>query len=70
LEIADCKHGACAAGHPKKSCFPQICDEPGLVREYSDTLLIFLLNGLRPAKYRERYDVVVEAGDSLVQAIA
>jgi len=40
------------------------------VREYSDTLLIFLLKGLRPAKYRERYDVVVEAGDSLVQAIA
>jgi hypothetical protein len=41
-----------------------------LVREYSDTLLIFLLKGLRPAKYRERYDVVVEAGDSLVRAIA
>jgi hypothetical protein len=41
-----------------------------LVREYSDTLLIFLLKGLRPAKYRERYDVAVEAGDSLVQAIA
>jgi hypothetical protein len=40
------------------------------VREYSDTLLIFLLKGLRLAKYRERYDVVVEAGDSLVQAIA
>jgi hypothetical protein len=41
-----------------------------LVREYSDTLLIFLLKGLRPAKYRERYDVAVEAGESLVQAIA
>jgi hypothetical protein len=41
-----------------------------LVREYSDTLLIFLLKGRRPAKYRERYDVVVEAGDSLVRAIA
>jgi hypothetical protein len=41
-----------------------------VIREYSDTLLIFLLKGLRPAKYRERYDVVVEAGDSLVQAIA
>jgi hypothetical protein len=41
-----------------------------LVREYSDTLLIFLLKGLRPAKYRERYDVAVEAGDSLVQAMA
>ena len=32
--------------------------------------MIFLLKGLRPAKYRERYDVVVEAGDSLVRAIA
>jgi hypothetical protein len=41
-----------------------------LVREYSDTLLIFLLKGLRPAKYRERYDVAVEAGDNLVQAMA
>ena len=41
-----------------------------LVRKYSDTLLIFLLKGLRPAKYRERYDVAVEAGDSLVQAMA
>jgi len=40
-----------------------------LVREYSDTLLIFLLKGLRPAKYRKRYDVVVEAGESLVRAM-
>jgi hypothetical protein len=30
-----------------------------LIREYSDTLLIFLLKGLRPAKYGERYDVAV-----------
>ena len=29
----------------------------GSVREYSDTLLIFLLKGLRPDKYRERYQV-------------
>lgn len=28
----------------------------GFVREYSDTLLIFLLKGLRPEKYRERVD--------------
>jgi hypothetical protein len=42
----------------------------GVIREYSDTLLIFLLKGLRPAKYRERYDVAVEAGESLVQAMA
>ena len=29
----------------------------GYVREYSDTLLIFLLKGLRPEKYRERMEV-------------
>lgn len=28
----------------------------GHVREYSDTLLIFLLKGVRPEKYRERVD--------------
>jgi len=48
----------------------QMGKQVGVIREYSDTLLIFLLKGLRPAKYRERYDVAVEAGDSLVQAIA
>lgn len=29
----------------------------GKVREYSDTLLIFMLKARRPEKYRERYDV-------------
>lgn len=29
----------------------------GLIREYSDTLLIFLLKGGRPDKFRERQDV-------------
>jgi len=28
----------------------------GFIREYSDVLLIFLLKGLRPAKYRERVE--------------
>ena len=28
----------------------------GMVRRYSDTLLIFLLKGARPEKYRDRYD--------------
>ena len=32
-------------------------EEVGAVRKYSDTLLIFLLKGANPAKYRERYDV-------------
>ncbi len=33
----------------------------GTIREYSDTLLIFTLKGLRPEKYRERYDQRVTA---------
>lgn len=36
--------------------------ECGHVREYSDTLTIFLLKARRPAKYRERSNVVV-SGD-------
>ena len=31
----------------------------GTVRKYSDTLLIFLLKGARPEKYRERSDMKV-----------
>jgi hypothetical protein len=31
--------------------------EVGLVRKYSDTLLIFLLKGAKPDKYRDRQDV-------------
>lgn len=29
----------------------------GSIRKYSDTLLIFLLKGAAPAKYRERYEI-------------
>lgn len=29
----------------------------GTIREYSDTLLIFLLKGGRPARYREKHEV-------------
>ncbi|MPZ68594.1 MAG: terminase [Actinobacteria bacterium] len=29
----------------------------GMIREYSDTLLIFSLKALRPEKYRDRFDV-------------
>lgn len=32
----------------------------GTVRKYSDTLLIFLLKGARPDKYRERTSITVE----------
>jgi hypothetical protein len=30
-------------------------EECGTIRKYSDVLLIFLLKGMRPDKYRERY---------------
>ena len=33
-------------------------DQVGTVRQYSDTLLIFLLKGWRPERYRERREVV------------
>jgi hypothetical protein len=35
----------------------------GSVQEYSDTLLIFLLKGARPDKYRERVDMTVNIRD-------
>ncbi len=31
-------------------------EEPLAIREYSDSLLMFLLRGAKPQKYRERYD--------------
>ena len=34
----------------------------GSVREYSDTLLIFMLKGTRPEKYRDRQQIDVTAG--------
>lgn len=40
--------------------------EPGgYVRKYSDTLLIFLLKGARPEKYRERYEHTGKDGEAL-----
>ena len=36
----------------------------GVVTEYSDTLAIFLLKGLKPDKYRERYDHRVDVNDN------
>ncbi|HHW41269.1 MAG TPA: hypothetical protein GXX19_08995 [Syntrophomonadaceae bacterium] len=39
----------------------QVC---GTVTEYSDTLLIFLLKGARPEKYKERSNVELENGAS------
>ena len=32
-------------------------EQVGAIQEYSDTLLIFMLKGARPEKYRERSDV-------------
>ena len=40
----------------------------GTVRKYSDTLLIFLLKGARPEKYRERSDVKVSGEIAKVYA--
>jgi len=34
----------------------------GTIRKYSDTLLIFLLKGLRPERYRERYELSGQGG--------
>jgi hypothetical protein len=42
--------------------------EVGTVRKYSDTLLIFLLKGARPEKYRERSDVKVSGEIAKVYA--
>jgi hypothetical protein len=41
-----------------------------LVREYSDTLLIFLLKAIRPEKYRERSEVTVPGLTDLVERLA
>lgn len=37
----------------------------GYVKKYSDTLLIFLLKGARPEKYRERYEHTGKDGEAL-----
>ena len=36
--------------------------ECGVIRKYSDTLLIFLLKGGRPERYRERHEVTGKDG--------
>ena len=38
----------------------------GVEREYSDTLLIFLLKGAAPEKYRERHEVTGEGGKPII----
>ena len=42
-------------------------EECGAVRKYSDTLLIFLLKGRRPDKYRERVQIDVNQLDSEIE---
>ena len=39
--------------------------EVGRVRKYSDVLLIFLMKGARPEKYRERTEVIGKGGEPL-----
>lgn len=38
----------------------------GFVKEYSDTLLIFLLKGAKPEKYRERFEHTGKDGKDLI----
>ena len=42
----------------------------GMVHKYSDTLLIFLLKGAKPEKYRERHEVMGKDGAPLFKAYA
>lgn len=42
-------------------------DECGTVRKYSDTLLIFLLKGRKPDKYRERVTIDVHKLDTDIE---
>lgn len=41
----------------------------GSIREYSDTLLIFLLKGRRPEKYRERHELSGPNGGPIPHAV-
>lgn len=41
----------------------------GMVRKFSDTLLIFLLKGARPGKYRERVDITLDI-DATIRRMA
>lgn len=41
----------------------------GTIRRYSDTLLIFLLNGARPEKYRHRHELTGKDGAPLAPPV-
>ena len=42
----------------------------GSVQEYSDTLLIFLLKGKRPERYRERFDIQLSPSETMKRIAA
>lgn len=42
-----------------------VAGEREVIREYSDTLLIFMLKGMKPAKFRERHEHTIETGEKL-----
>lgn len=46
-----------------------VAGEKTIIREYSDTLLIFLLKGIRPQKYRENVEVTGAGGGPITAAI-
>ena len=42
-------------------------DQCGTIKRYSDNLLMFLLRGVRPEKYRERFVLPVEELNRLIE---
>lgn len=49
-----------------------VAGEREVIREYSDTLLIFLLKGMKPERYRERFSAELAApgGGDVFQSVA
>jgi len=43
--------------------------EPVVIRQYSDLLMIFLLKGMRPQKYRDNVEVTGAGGGPVTAAI-
>jgi hypothetical protein len=57
-------------GHEGTLTPKTIANEREEVREYSDTLLIFLLKGIRPKKYRDNYQVALSNPDGSKLSLA
>lgn len=46
-----------------------VAGEKTIIREYSDTLLIFMLKGMRPQKFRDNVEVTGAGGGPITAAI-